>query len=77
MARFEIITAAAASQAIAATVADPAFAARDAHPLTGGFARSYYPKVFQESCRDLSFAIAHGTRLIAIVPMSLIDGALR
>ena len=76
MARFEIISPPSAQQVIVAAASDPAFAPLNANPLTGGFARCYYPKVFQDSCSDLSFAIALGGQPVAIVPMTLIDGAL-
>jgi hypothetical protein len=36
---------------------DPAFAAIDAHPFTGGFGRRYYPLVLGDKRRDESFAV--------------------
>lgn len=47
----------------------PAFAAIEAHPLTGAFSRSYYPRVFEGQRQRASFAVVADGQplLIALV----------
>ncbi len=54
-------------QAFAALRSAPAFAEIEAHPQTGAYARLYYPAVYGETCRDVSFAVLIEGKAAAIV----------
>src|SRR5262245_56329731 len=49
----------------------PSYADIDNHPLSGGFARNYYPLVFGKERRDASFAILKDEKPELIVLCSL------
>src|SRR3990172_5100617 len=55
---------------------DPAFAAIEAHPQTGAYARSYYPAVHEKDHRDLSFSVCMGGVPILVVLCTLIGGTI-
>ena len=55
---------------------DPAFSAIDAHPISGGFGRAYYPAVFGDHRRKASFAVCEGDRILVIVPCTSGDRRL-
>jgi len=49
----------------------PAFAAIEAHPLSGAFGRGYYPAVFGEQRADASFAVTEADRPLLIALCSI------
>jgi Acetyltransferase (GNAT) domain len=48
----------------------------EAHPQTGAYARSYYPAVHGEACRDVSFAIIVANQPASVVLCTLLAGKL-
>ena len=63
-------------QAFAALRSAPAFAETEAHPQTGAYARLYYPAVYGETCRDVSFAVLIEGKAAAIVLCTVLAEAL-
>lgn len=59
-----------------ATLADPAFAAADSHPLAGRFGRDYYPLAVEPAGTDASLAVLDGASVLGWMAAFLRDGEL-
>lgn len=73
---FKIIARDKDAAGFAAVLADPRFAAIEAHPQPGAFGRVYYPAVHGENHRDYSFAVEWQNEPRVVVLCSVIDGIL-
>lgn len=71
-----LVTAQQAMPEFARWISSSEFAVIDAHPLTGGFGRSYYPAVFELRRRNASFAVLDGSTPLLIAICSVGEGAL-
>lgn len=72
----EIIRAADLPDEFSRLSATAGFAAVEEHPFTGGFGRSYYPKVMGDTRRDESFVAVENGVPVALVPCSMGEGLL-
>lgn len=74
--RIEIVRVGDEPARIAEWLAAPDFAAVNAHPMTGGFGRSYYPAVYGDALLDQTFAVIDRGRPLTLVPCSIHDGII-
>ncbi len=73
---FKIIASDKDAAGFAAVLADPRFAAIEAHPQPGAFGRAYYPAVHGDNHRDYSFAVEWRDEPRVVVLCSVVDGIL-
>jgi len=76
MGHYSIADAATQAEALDEALASEVFAHRKVHPVYGDFARVYFPTVFGNSLRDLSFLVVDDTTPVLLAPCSLRDGIL-
>lgn len=74
--RIEIVRIGQEPGRIAEWLAAPEFSEVNAHPMTGGFGRIYYPAVYGEALVDATFTIVDRDRPLALVPCCVHDGIL-
>lgn len=61
-------------EAVARALHDPALAAIDRHPVTGGFGRRYYPAVTAGAAREVPFLVVQDGRPLLYAPATILEG---